>query len=112
DHVNAVSAVAGHGMPRVQNGQLTIEGHLSQTTEAGKLVVSLAREGLQLGASVGVHPDKVERVRAGDKATVNGKQLTAGQRGLTIIRSGSLREVSLTPVPADSTTSVSVAAKG
>lgn len=109
DHESTLAGVAGSGSPRIVNGSLYVDGTIS-SNDTGQRIVALSRDGVPLQASVGVSPNDRINIRTGDTATVNGKLLTAGQRGLTVVKAGTLREVSILPLGADPTTSVTIAA--
>ena len=110
-HGDALDDIAGQGRATVRDGQLHVSGRLTEATTAGAKVLALARSGISLQASVGFAPDRREHIRAGDTTRVNGRTIKAGERGLTIIRSGRLREVSMLPIGADPNTQVTIAAK-
>lgn len=107
DHRNELNAVAGTGRPKVANNQLLVVGTLDRSGKAGERVIELSRSGVQLGASVGVEPGKREYIREGTTVQVNGRTITAGMDGLTIIRTGVLREVSFVAIGADESAGVS-----
>jgi hypothetical protein len=110
DHANEINAVIGSGTPSKEGGMLLVSGTISLATPAGQTVLALAKDGVKLGASVGVEVLKREHIKAGSKVTINGRSHTAGDRGLTVVRGGILREVSITPIPADRNTAVTIAA--
>jgi len=110
DHENHVQATLGHGTPTIESGRLIVRGLLTRGSEATERFIKLTRDGLQLGASVGVEASKRENLRAGDRIEINGRTITAGPGGLLVIRAGLLREISLTAVAADNQSSVSIAA--
>jgi hypothetical protein len=111
DHESRLDRVAGVGTPAVDRGRLTVSGTLAPGP-AGELVKALAAAGVPLQASVGVRPDpeKVTRLRPGESIAVNGRTITAGPEGLSVINAGSLQEVSILPLGADPSTSVTVTA--
>lgn len=111
DHVSTLDGVAGSGSPRIVGGALYVDGTIA-SNETGQRIIALSRDGVPLQASVGVSPAERVSIRANEEATVNGKQIKAGPRGLTVIKAGSLKEVSILPLGADSSTSVQIAAKG
>ena len=111
-HAEDLDALAGQGRAEVRSGQLIVAGSLTKATAAGRTVIALARSGVNLQASVGYAPEATEQLPAGQAVQLNGRRITAGPRGLTIIRKGRLREVSLLPIGADPGTSVSISAKG
>jgi hypothetical protein len=110
DHEAKLDSVAGVGTPRVEVGRLLIEGSLA-STEAAARIVGLAKDGVPLQSSVGVSPGERTRVKPGENIDINGRQIKAAERGLTLIQTGELREISVVPLGADSSTSVHVAAR-
>jgi hypothetical protein len=111
DHDASLAGVAGSGTPRVLAGNLLVEGTLAATA-AGNQIRDLGASGVPLQASVGVAPGDRQPVRPGESVTANGRTFTAGPRGMILVKTGSLREVSITPLGADPSTSVSITAKG
>lgn len=107
DHKNDLESVVGSGRPRIEAGRLAVDGELTETALANH-VMALHRAGVKLQASVGVEPTSIETPKT-PTVVVNGRthQVTLGLR---IVRAGVLREVSLTALGADSTTSVTIAA--
>ncbi len=79
-------------------------------TEAARQIIDLAKAGFKFQASVGVDPARRERLEPGAKVTLNGKTIQADAMGITLIRAGALKEVTITALGADSQTSVAVAA--
>jgi len=112
DHDESIASAVGAGRPEILMGKLHITGQLAAGTDGGKHLLALHASGMQLQASVGVRPEKAERVRAGETVTVNGQRIKAPSTGMQIVRSGDLKEVSIVTLGADDTTSVTIAAKG
>lgn len=112
DHVDTLDGVLGQGLATVEGGRLLLRGTLSAATEAGRTVLALARDGVALQCSIGFEPTRRERFSAGQPARINGRELVAPEGGLTVIRSGRLREVSILPLGADPETDVTIRAKG
>jgi hypothetical protein len=110
DHDQRLSGVVGHGSVSVEGGSLIVDGAVTGVGQAAKDVVALARSGFALQASVGLEALETERVAAGKKVNVNGRVVASG-RGLTLVKRGRLREVSVVAIGADRTTSVDVAAR-
>jgi hypothetical protein len=110
DHDSSLSGVCGSGVPRVQAGCLHVSGTLAGSP-AGHAIRELHASGVPLQASVGVHPTDCVKMRSGDKVQCNGREIVAGQRGLTLVKAGKLQEVSILPLGADTSTSVTIAAK-
>jgi hypothetical protein len=110
DHDASLPGIVGHGTARIVGNQLLVSGELPQVTDAAKQIVELAKGGFAFQASVGVQPITRERIEAGASVTINSQTLTAGGTGLTLIRSGKLKEISIVALGADGNTSVSVAA--
>jgi hypothetical protein len=114
DHNESVQGVIGTGAPQAAGGQLVVVGEILAETEAGRQIIELLRAGVPLGASVGVEPREVEAhgsYEATETLAVNGQTVEVTEP-VRVVRSGILREVSITPVPADSQSAVSLAAKG
>ncbi len=110
DHDDSLRGIVGHGQPRVQGGQLLVNGQLARSGFAALQVAELSRGGLQFQASVGIVPTEREHVRAGNTVTVNSRTLKAGEQGLTVVRAGLLKEISIVALAADNKTSVQIAA--
>jgi len=110
-HGENLDDIAGQGRAEVRAGRLHIDGPLTEATPSGQKVIALARSGVSLQASVGFSPEKREHIPAGQTLHVNGRTLKAPDGGLTLIRSGRLREVSLLPVGADPGTRVNIVAR-
>jgi hypothetical protein len=109
-HDDSLSGLCGQGTAAVRNGAITLTGTLTDATPSGAQVISLARAGVNLQASIGYAPSKRETIPPREKITLNGKVLVAPDTGLTVVRAGRLREVSLLPLGADDSTSVHIAA--
>jgi len=110
DHQNTIDAVAGHGVAKIIEGSLRIDGRLIVKSEAGQKLIELARGGLELQASVGVQPEEYHVVQAGKQILCNNKTIEHDEP-FTFIKKGRLQEVSVVVLGADSQTSVAVAAK-
>lgn len=110
DHDPRLSGIVGHGMAQVREGKLYVAGAITDTTDAAKQVIDLARGGFAFGASVGVEPTEQVRISAGEVVKVNGRTLTAPRNGMALIQKGRLREVSVTALACDTSTSVAIAA--
>lgn len=110
DHKNAIDATIGHGKPSIEAGKLVVRGVLSRGGESTERIIQLSRDGVKLGASVGFLPTEREHIPAGQSLHINNRTITAGPNGLLVVRRGTLKEVSVTPIAADDTTSVSIAA--
>ena len=110
DHNANLPGILGHGSAAIAGGQLLVEGVIPPVTEAAKQTIDLAKSGFRFQASVGVDPVRRERLEPGAKATVNGKKIQADAMGLTLVRAGVLKEVTITALGADANTSVAVAA--
>lgn len=111
DHDATTAGVVGHGVATLSNGTIEVHGHLIAGLDATNKLLALHNGGLALQASIGIDPTKQTRLKPGEKLSINKHTITAGDRGLTVIAAGILREVSILPVAADGTTSVSIAAK-
>lgn len=109
DHDARVSGVVGHGTSETRDGRLLVSGVMSGAGEAAAHIVEMSRGGFEFQASVGVAPAEHERVAPNEKIEINGRALSSA-RGFTLVRKGKLREVSITPLGADGSTSVAIAA--
>ncbi len=109
-HTNTTEAVIGVGMPELRAGQLHVNVALADT-DAGRRVVELLRAGVALQASVGVAPAETRRLREGETVEANGRTHTAPPGGVTLVARGTLKEVSILPLGADSETEVRLAAR-
>jgi len=109
DHDNAIGAVAGTVTVNKTATEVRVNGALSNSP-AGTAIAGLLADGVRLQMSVGFTPGKTRYVKAGEKVIVNGRELVAPRDGLTVIESGKLREATATPLGADDSTSLSIAA--
>jgi hypothetical protein len=102
DPVGHVTAIDNDGT------RLVLAGSLSYASESRDQVVESATAGgFPFQASVEVSPDKLERLPAGQQATVNGQTITGPA---IIARTGYLYGVAFVPRGADESTSVRIAA--
>lgn len=109
-HKDELDALIAQGEPAVTAGQLVITATLLPGTAAER-VVTLLQAGAALQASIAVEILQQRFLRSGETQTVNGKEVTAGPRGLLILEKSRLRETSILPAGADASTSVSIAAQ-
>lgn len=109
DHNNTLASIIASGKPSIANGALTLTATLADSPAAVN-VASLLASGVSLQASVGAEPTQRIFIKAGERVRVNGKDITAGAKGLLVVEKAALREVSIVPVGADGNTSVSLAA--
>jgi hypothetical protein len=110
-HGENLDNIVGQGTAKIESNQIIVTGSLTDATPSGQKVLALARSGISLQASIGYAPEKREYVRAGDTVRVNGGTFIAPADGLSIVRVGRLREVSLVPVGAAGETQVQISAK-
>jgi len=113
EHGDAIAAIVGQVTARIVGGQrIEFSGTLSRTTPAAQEVLPLAREGHQFQCSVGL-ADAVfgQVVRPGESIVLNGRKLTAGGIAFRVVKTCTLREISLVSVGADLETAVNIAAK-
>ena len=80
---------------------LVADGFFTETTEDGRTVLAMAREGFPWQASVYIPPDSIEKVPEGKTAEVNGNTLEGPGH---IFRKSWLREVTFTALGADEAT--------
>lgn len=110
DHENRTSAVAGSGSASVEGGSLIVEGTISRNSDAGRLVLALAGDGIPLQASIGATITSQKFVKAGETITANGAAHTSPEGGMLFVSKAKLSEVSIVALGADGATSISVAA--
>ena len=110
DHENKLASIVASGAPNVTGSTLSVKATLADS-DAARNVVALLASGVSLQASVGCSPTARRYIAANEKILANGKSITAPAGGITFIEKSVLREISITPVGADSSTSVSLAAK-
>lgn len=84
-----------------------VTGTITGDNEDAKEVVSQAKNGFKWQASIGASPDRREFLESGQKATVNGREVTGP---MLISRDTTLGELSFVPLGADTKTSATVAA--
>jgi hypothetical protein len=100
--------VVGHtGDVKLGARRLDVEGIVSGTGEDAREVVENADNGFPWQVSIGANADKVVLVEEGEKAEVNGKQVTGP---IYIARRSTLGELSIVALGADDTTSAKLAA--
>lgn len=108
DHTSDVDSIAGQSDSiSVVDGKLRVAGEILAGTQRIDNVLSLASRGFRWQASIGANPERVEELRAGDTALVNGSEV----RGpLTVVRQATLREISIVAMGADDRTDTRIAA--
>lgn len=109
-HQNTTESLVGTGEPVVRGNKLFISGVLAQT-EAGKRIVELVRGGHDLEASIGADLLESYFLREGETVEMNGGTHTAPVGDLRVVTKSVLRECSVLPIAADSSTKVQIAAR-
>ena len=92
--------IVGFGSLRVDSG-IFIDGKFSDVTPDGQQVRGMIEEGFPMKQSVFIEPSRVDKVGEGKTFSVNGQELSGP---FTIFRDSKIKEVSMTPLPADSNT--------
>jgi hypothetical protein len=105
-HEATLDSLAGQGRPSIERGELIVNGTLAPGP-AGDRVEQLLAAGVQLQASVGGNCIRTSFVNRSGEAKVNGRDVAAG---VTIVHEFDLAEMSIVPIGADRSTSVSIAA--
>ncbi|HSW45065.1 MAG TPA: Mu-like prophage major head subunit gpT family protein, partial [Phycisphaerae bacterium] len=105
------SQIVGQGKAVITATGVSVAGTVTgqyddPSTPAGQ-VIAQHRGGFVWSASVGVAPERVERVQAGAKVTVNGKEFSGP---LNVVRAGRLGEVSFVAIGADESARANIAA--
>jgi len=110
DHSNEIDSIVGSGTPSIYDNAILVEGTIAKSSEAGEQILSLHRDGVRFEASIGLRMDETSQMRPGDTTKINGRFFTA-DRPTMIVKRGRLREISLVPNGADSSSQVNIAAK-
>lgn len=92
---------------QIMDGQIRLEGRVMGEEDASKRVASLARDGFQWQASVGMSVSRYESIGADQSIKVNGREFSGP---LLVARAARLGEVSFVAVGADENASARVAA--
>lgn len=107
DH--ASSMVIGHTSSiRVDNGQLVADGVISGVSNVARDVIGAAKNGFPWQASVGLDVLDAEDLDAGERITINGREV---EGPVTVARASRLREISVVAIGADDETTTSIAAE-
>jgi phage major head subunit gpT-like protein len=108
-HDASLESVLGQSSAIANDGQqLTLSGELIGEGPIADRVISLAKKGLRLQASIGADTGRIENVAPGESVTVNGREFTGP---ISVVRGSSLREVSIVLFGADAATSAAIAAE-
>lgn len=107
-HDYSLGSILGQGVPRVEGGQIVVEGEILAKNGNADQVLALAEAGYQFQASVGADVRRHQKFDADAVAQVNGAAHVGPVR---IVKASSLREVSFVTLGADSQTSVAIAAE-
>lgn len=102
DHDNGKIVGFSDGHKTSDEEGLELTGHLTQSTPFGQEVIMLSDEGFPWQMSVRIHPDVIEEVRAGAKASVNGREFSGP---FYIFRASKIVETSFTATGWDDGTS-------
>jgi hypothetical protein len=106
DHDN--KRIVGYVTAKAVGNTIQATGKMAGSSADRDEVVSLAADGFPWQASVGVRPSKVDVVKAGTTAEVNGQTI---QGPAYVVRAGRLAELTVTAVGADAETAVAIAAE-
>lgn len=112
DHENKRDAVLGPANAEIRDGAVLVAGTLSRKSSAAREIIDLHADGVKWQASIGLDLASATKakIREGQSVTVNGRTLTAGRGGFTLIRGSKLRETTITALGCDHSTVVSIAA--
>lgn len=109
DHQKTVDATLGMTDAIQNDGKsLTISGLVTGQSDICKQVIAQAAAGHVWQASIGALVGDTVEIQAGQSVSVNGQEFTGP---CIVARSATLKETSVLPVGADSTTSVNLAAR-
>ncbi len=105
-HIHEAPEVVGHTTKiKASKDGIHVEGVLSGNTEHAEKVRGPASRGFPWQMSIGATPTETSFLEAGEKATVNGREVTGP---MTIAHKTKLSEVSFVPNGADDQTSATV----
>lgn len=97
--------IVGSGSLQFSN-EVKVTGTISNITEHGKYLYELIKgEGFPMQESVYIEPESIRNLQKNESMTVNGENVVGPA---TIFLGGKIKEVSLTPLGADSETSTTV----
>jgi phage major head subunit gpT-like protein len=108
-HEASLDSLLGQSTIVANDGeQITLAGELIGEGPLADRVISLAKKGLRLQASIGADTGRIENVAPGESVQVNGREFTGP---ISVVRASSLREVSIVLFGADAATSAAIAAE-
>jgi hypothetical protein len=99
--------IVGQGTPTIDAESVRIAGTITGDDADASKVVTHARNGFEWQASIGASVARHEFLKAGEKTTVNGREVTGP---ILIARETRLKETSFVAIGADSQTTAAVAA--
>ncbi len=102
------SSILGQTTKITASNRLEASGQILGDSPTVRQVIALARNGYSFQASIGATIDSYEDVEDGDTAEINGQLLSGPFRKVT---ASTLREISIVPMGADSTTETAIAAE-
>lgn len=109
DHTKSVEATLGLTDTITNNGKtLTLGGPVTGVSATARQVIAQSEAGHTWQASIGASVIECEDIAAGQSISVNGQQFTGP---VIVARRSVLRETSVLPMGADSSTSVNLAAR-
>lgn len=98
------------GFTELQIGaDMRLSGGRLLNTPRGQEIAAEADQGFPWQLSVFIQPTRIERVQAGERATINGREVLGP---VTVFRASRVREVSFTPTGADHRTQATVFSTG
>jgi hypothetical protein len=100
--------IVGQATPVIDAEKITATGTVMGIGQDAKEVVALSKDGFRWQASIGASVTRQERLKDGETAVVNGREVSGP---LVIARESVLEEISFVPRGADHRTSAAVAAK-
>ena len=110
DHRATIDGIVGQGSPKIVNGRLIVAGSISTANDAGRQVLQLNADGIDLAASVGIRTLTSLFIPAGETIEANGRTVTAPRGGMLHVTAGQLLETSIVAIGADTNSSVHIAA--
>ena len=106
---SSLDSVLGQSNSVKNDGRsLSLSGDLIGEGPTADRVIALAKKGMRWQASIGADIHRIENVDSGQKVVVNGREFVGP---ISVVRSSSLREVSIVLMGADGETSARIAAE-
>jgi hypothetical protein len=104
----SLDSIMGMSNKLTLDNTITAAGTIMAESDTAAKVMALARNGFKFQASVGVKAETYKDIQEGESVEVNGRTL---EGPFTLIQAGTLYEISIVPLGADSDTETAIAAE-